>query len=161
MTGVSNRIVPLRRMALGLALLLGAAAVAQADPAIRRKDVSARKAPSIRMAPGPAGSPMPAAAPKAAPTADVSLSALGDERLPSVVYPPESRRAGEQGRVLVRVLVDERGRVAEAVVKQSSGYPRLDQAALAAVRQAKFNPYTVDGKPQPVHASIPFAFKLN
>jgi protein TonB len=54
------------------------------------------------------------------------------------VYPPASRRAGEEGTVRVRVLVDEHGRPKDVVVAQTSGHPALDEAALTAVRKWRF-----------------------
>ena len=56
------------------------------------------------------------------------------------VYPPASRRLDEQGAVLLRVLVDERGRPREVQIAKSSGYDRLDQAAITAVRRWLFSP---------------------
>jgi protein TonB len=56
------------------------------------------------------------------------------------VYPPASRRAGEQGTVMLRVLVDERGRPGDISVLKSSGFPKLDQAALDGVRKWTFKP---------------------
>jgi periplasmic protein TonB len=57
---------------------------------------------------------------------------------PAPIYPSLSRRAGEQGRVTLRVHVDASG-VADAVeIKDSCGFPRLDMAALEAVRKWKF-----------------------
>jgi protein TonB len=56
------------------------------------------------------------------------------------VYPPASRRAGEQGVVMLRVLVDERGRPGDLQVLQSSGFPRLDQAAVDGVQKWTFKP---------------------
>jgi periplasmic protein TonB len=57
---------------------------------------------------------------------------------PAPSYPSLSRRAGEQGRVLLRVHVDASG-VADAVeIKDSCGFPRLDAAAMEAVRKWKF-----------------------
>ena len=53
-------------------------------------------------------------------------------------YPPASRRAGEEGTVRVRVLVDEHGRPKDVVVAQTSGHPALDEAAVAAVRKWRF-----------------------
>ena len=49
-------------------------------------------------------------------------------------YPPASRRAGEQGTVRLKVLVDTNGRPSNVAVAQSSGFPRLDEAAVEAVR---------------------------
>jgi protein TonB len=55
-------------------------------------------------------------------------------------YPPQSVRGGEQGNAGVQLRVDERGRVVEARLARSSGFPRLDRAALDAVRKWKFAP---------------------
>jgi periplasmic protein TonB len=53
-------------------------------------------------------------------------------------YPPQSRRLGEEGTVRLRVLVDERGRAQEVNVAKTSGFDRLDQAAMEAVRKWRF-----------------------
>lgn len=59
---------------------------------------------------------------------------------PRPPYPAASRRLGEQGRVVVRVLVGEDGTARKAQVQNSSGHHRLDQAALAAVMSWRFVP---------------------
>jgi protein TonB len=51
-----------------------------------------------------------------------------------------SRRLGEQGRVLVRVFVDTSGAAAQIELRESSGHPRLDDAAASAVRRWRFVP---------------------
>ena len=56
------------------------------------------------------------------------------------VYPPMSRRMGEEGIVRLKVLVDERGRPHDVVVLATSGFPRLDQAAVDAVHRWRFAP---------------------
>lgn len=62
-------------------------------------------------------------------------------------YPPTSKRLGEQGRVLVRVLILENGSAAEVQVVQSSGFPRLDAAAVEHVqRDWRFVPAQLDGQ---------------
>lgn len=53
-------------------------------------------------------------------------------------YPSASRRAGEEGTVRLKVLVDEKGRPKDVAVATSSGFPRLDQAAMDAVRKWRF-----------------------
>lgn len=57
---------------------------------------------------------------------------------PAPNYPVLSRRSGEQGRVLLRVFVDEIGVAKTVEVSQSSGFSRLDTAAAEAVRQWRF-----------------------
>ena len=51
---------------------------------------------------------------------------------PIASYPAESRAAGEQGVVLLRIVVDGNGRPASVTVGKSSGHPRLDRAAVEA-----------------------------
>ena len=76
-------------------------------------------------------------------------------------YPLVSRRLGEQGTVILEVLVDESGRATDAKLVQSSGFPRLDEAALAGVKASyRFAPGTVDGKPQPMRYTFKFTWKL-
>lgn len=76
-------------------------------------------------------------------------------------YPPASRRLGEQGTVILDVLVDETGRAIDAKVVQSSGFPRLDEAALAGVKtNYRFAPGTVDGKPQAMRYTFKFTWRL-
>ena len=57
---------------------------------------------------------------------------------PAPEYPALSRRLGEQGRLMLRVLVGIDGNAREVDVERSSGYPRLDAAAVAAVRHWRF-----------------------
>jgi protein TonB len=54
------------------------------------------------------------------------------------IYPPASRRAGEEGTVRLRILVDERGMPRDVQLAQGSGFARLDQAAMEAVRKWRF-----------------------
>lgn len=53
-------------------------------------------------------------------------------------YPPAARRAGEEGTVRLRILVDERGAPRDVEVVKGSGFSRLDQAAIDAVRKWRF-----------------------
>ena len=76
-------------------------------------------------------------------------------------YPAPSRRMGEQGRVMLRVKLDEEGRVAEARVAASSGVPRLDEAALIAVKQWRCNPAQRDGRAVRAVAMQSFNFSLD
>jgi protein TonB len=51
---------------------------------------------------------------------------------PVASYPAESRAAGEHGVVILRLVVDGNGRPTSVTVGRSSGYPRLDRAAIEA-----------------------------
>jgi protein TonB len=79
---------------------------------------------------------------------------------PNAIYPTRSRRAGEQGRVLLRVLVDRTGRPSQVSIAQSSGHPALDESAASAVRAASFRPYSEGGVPQAVWVHVPIDFVL-
>jgi protein TonB len=97
-----------------------------------------------------------------APPAEPRTVAATDVRYlqpPVVVYPAFSKRRREAGRVLVRVLVDAAGRPAVVSVGQSSGFQRLDEAAVAALRVARFVPYTENGVPQPMLTYAPVDFE--
>ncbi len=79
---------------------------------------------------------------------------------PSPVYPRVSQRRGEQGRVVLRVLISPLGQVANVSVRTSSGHARLDEAAVDAMRQARFRPYTENGIAYKALVDIPFDFVL-
>ncbi len=76
-----------------------------------------------------------------------------------ITYPEEAKRAGIEGRVFVQFTVDEEGDVIDAEVVQGIGYG-CDEAALNAVRQAKFIPGRQNGVIVRVRMSIPITFKL-
>jgi periplasmic protein TonB len=76
-------------------------------------------------------------------------------------YPPQSRRLGEQGSLVLQVLIGVDGRVAQSKLVQSSGFDRLDQAALEGIKSNyRFFPGTIDGKPQPMWFTFRFTWKL-
>jgi len=87
------------------------------------------------------------------------LSLACPERTPPL-YPPTSRRLGEEGTVVLRVELDEGGRVETARVQTGSGHPRLDEAALTAVRSWRCHPASHDGRPVRAVALQPFKFVL-
>ncbi len=73
-------------------------------------------------------------------------------------YPRSAIRARLQGDVLVAVLFDTEGRLAEVSVKRSSGHPQLDEAAVAAVRGLG----RVPAPPNALHAYLrPFPIPIN
>jgi protein TonB len=76
------------------------------------------------------------------------------------IYPATSRRLGEEGVVRLKVLVDERGRPHDIVVANSSGFPRLDQAAIDAVRRWRFEPATDGNRAVSAWGAVSIRFKL-
>lgn len=73
-------------------------------------------------------------------------------------YPEHSRRSGEEGRLTLQVELDESGHVSETIVVNSSGYSRLDNAALDAVKTWRCKPAVRDGQPVRAIALQPFNF---
>ncbi|MET0647529.1 MAG: M56 family metallopeptidase [Pyrinomonadaceae bacterium] len=89
-----------------------------------------------------------------------SAGGFDDQKLsaPNPAYPAIARAAGAEGVVRVKVTVDEDGNVVAA--SAVSGHPLLQQAAVAAAREAKFRPTVVDGKPVRVSGTVSYNFIL-
>lgn len=125
-------------------------------------------APSPTASTGVATQPIapPLLAPQAAvpaPTpAKVELPSTQAEYLhnPKPAYPLLSKRAGEQGAVLVRVLIGTDGLPQKAELKASSGFDRLDRAALATVLQWRYVPGKRGGVPEAMWFNVPINFVL-
>jgi len=79
---------------------------------------------------------------------------------PEPEYPPQSRRLREQGLVKLRVHVTVDGRVGEVTLHKSSGYERLDKAALDTVRHWRFRPAQRAGIPVAGWVVVPIRFEL-
>jgi protein TonB len=95
----------------------------------------------------------------AAPSTPLSINA---RMSPDQFYPPLSAQLGERGASVIRVCVDSSGRMAGApTVENSSGYPRLDEAALKWAREAlTFRPAMRDGVPVDACKGFRVNFKL-
>jgi protein TonB len=87
------------------------------------------------------------------------LAVVCPERTPPS-YPSLSRRLGEEGKAVLRVELDETGQIDRASIETSSGYARLDQAALFAVRRWRCNPAKRDSVAVRAVAIQPFNFVL-
>jgi protein TonB len=79
---------------------------------------------------------------------------------PSPKYPLRARRMGYEGLVMLKVLVDENGRVDDLEVFKSSGYDILDKAAISSVKKWMFEAGTEDGKKKKMWVKIPIRFEL-
>ncbi len=78
----------------------------------------------------------------------------------NLVYPEIARKAGVEGRVYVNCLVDEKGNVIKTTILKSLGNNGCDEAAVAAIKAAKWKPAKQRDKPVKVWISIPVVFKL-
>lgn len=79
---------------------------------------------------------------------------------PAPDYPGMSRRQGEQGRVLLRVLVAADGTADTVQLEDSSGFNKLDQAAIQAVKKWTFIPAKRSNKAISAYVLVPISFSL-
>ncbi len=74
-------------------------------------------------------------------------------------YPQLAREMGKEGTVILRLTLDERGRLLEVVVVRSAGSD-FDEQALRAVKESTFSPAKRDGRPVMCRANLPVKFVL-
>ncbi len=116
----------------------------------------------VAAAPSPAPA-TPLSPPPAPPAPKVELPRSDADHLNNPVppYPPLSKRLGEEGTSVVRIYVGADGLPQRAELRTSSGFERLDSAALAAVMKWRFKPGTRGGVPEPMWILQPIPFVLN
>jgi TonB family protein len=81
------------------------------------------------------------------------------QRLDRAVYPPDAQTAGVSGDVVVNILIDGTGNVADAKVMRS--VPLLDDSALQAVHNWHFQPTMMNGQAVPVRMNVTVSFTLS
>lgn len=100
----------------------------------------------------------PAPAPQPANATPREITDVAYIEPPAPKYPAESKRTGEEGLVILRVVINEAGRAAQIEIERSSGHARLDAAARVAVEHALFKPYIENGVARVAMAKIPIEF---
>jgi len=134
--------------------------LASADP------TPAANAPLGVAAPTPASEPVTAplspapSTPAPAPRVELPSSDADYLQNPKPPYPSLSKRLGEQGKVVVRALIALDGTAQQAQIKQSSGFDRLDQSALATVQRWRFVPGKRAGVAEAMWFNVPITFVL-
>ena len=163
------------------------AAKPQPKPIVQKKVVPQRKAPASALplaiadpTPSPnapagsltqdlASTPAPVTTPAAAPAAPAPLAPPAIQlpssnadylQNPKPAYPALSRRLGEQGNVIVRVLIGADGVPKKAEMRQSSGFDRLDQAAVNTVLKWRYVPGKRGGVAEEMWFNVPINFVL-
>ena len=149
---------PVPQPALPVPQALPAPAAPAAPAATPPALLPANPAPSLSTAVAP---PKPAPTPVPAEPRSVPASALRYLVPPAVEVPVASRRMGEQGTVVLRVVFDVGGRPRLVQVQRSSGHARLDQQAVAAMQAARIAPYLDNGQAVEVSALAPLAYELD
>ena len=97
---------------------------------------------------------------KAEPAGPKVVSAVEYIQAPQADYPAMARRMGEEGRVVMQVLVNDKGRAEKVEILKSSGFSRLDESAKLALLRALFKPYLEDGKATTILATASINFSL-
>lgn len=77
-----------------------------------------------------------------------------------LVYPAAARRRGDEGTALLELTIATTGEITRVVLKESSGHPVLDAAAVNAVQQWRYAPRTIGGVPVECVEVQPIHFKL-
>lgn len=153
------RPVPVRRVPVTPPPVLAAAPVADAAPAsfVVPPQAEARPAAPAPAPVAPASPPAPAA------SAPVVAARFDADYLqnPKPVYPPMSRRLGEEGKVVLRVRVSAQGQALSVEVRQSSGFTRLDDAARSAVERWRFVPARQGEQAVEAWVLVPLTFTLD
>lgn len=116
-------------------------------------------APQFRQASAP---PAPPAPPAPAVPASVQGGDLGTQMVSGRPprYPIDCRRRREQGTVVLALTLGVDGAVQSIAVARSSGFPRLDEAALGAVRSWRWAPVLRAGQPVIVRGVVEIPFVL-
>jgi len=114
--------------------------------------------PAAAAAVAPVVSALPPSPP--APAAETHPSIPAYAHNPAPDYPQSARWEGEEGTVLLRVLVNVTGLPEKITIARSSGYASLDRAAEKAVQHWRFTPGTRDGKPVAMRVEVPIRFRL-
>lgn len=83
------------------------------------------------------------------------------KRIVQPEYPTFARNAGIEGTIVLKITVDEKGRVVRAVVLKSAAQGIFDQAAIKAAEQWIFDPAEQSGNPVKATITVPLEFVLN
>lgn len=152
-------------------------------PKVEPKPVqkAAKPAPQpVAQSPAPSPTPAPAADPTPAPAAPAAAAPAATPSparetmqvsAPKNVltlqcnfvkpdYPSMSRRRGESGTAYVHFVVGVTGKIESVELQKSSGYPRLDDAALDAMRSTTCRPYIENGQAIRAARTQPYNFGL-
>lgn len=132
--------------------------VATTTPTPAQETSQDTKPASATAPPPPAAPPAPPAPPAPVRTSASEASYAATNRTPP--YPRISLNNGDEGTVVLRVLVTAEGTAGAVEIKVSSGHSLLDESARRTVLSWRFKPATVDGKPVAEWYQVPIPFKL-
>ena len=129
-------------------------------PAVLAAPTAAPTAPAVQAAP-PAPPPPAPPPPPAAPTKVEMPSSKADYlHNPPPDYPRMSKRLGEQGKVVLKVLIGTDGTPQKVELVTSSGFERLDKSAMDAAMRWRYVPGKRGGVPEAMWYQVPIQFTL-
>jgi protein TonB len=140
-----------------------------AVPPVKRRPQPPAQAPVLAAAPSTEPAPAAFTAPPApaVPAKEAAPVAVLGPRFdadylqnPAPAYPPISRRMREEGKVLLQVRVSTTGLPEQIQIKQGSGFPRLDEAAVNTVQRWRFVPARRGDETVAASVIVPIVFQL-
>lgn len=134
--------------------------LAIADPAPVIDAPTGVPAPPTALLPPMAAPVAATATPVAAARVELPSSNADYLQNPKPAYPAMSKRLGEQGKVVMRVLIGVDGVAQKAEIRHSSGFDRLDQAAWTTAQRWRYVPGKRGGVPEAMWVNVPFNFVL-
>ena len=134
--------------------------VANAPVTFHAPIVAPEAAPPAPPAPALAPAPPAPSAPPAPPRVELPSSKAAYLNNPAPGYPAISKRMGEEGKVVLKVLIGADGLPQRVELQQSSGYDRLDRQAQEAVMRWRFVPGKRNGVPEAMWNLVPINFVL-
>ncbi|MGF6674156.1 energy transducer TonB [Paraburkholderia tuberum] len=129
-------------------------------PSASRESTAQAAMPAVPTTAAPSAASAPAAHPAVPVSTEPRNVSHVDCSIPKPDYPDIAKRRGEHGTAIVRFVVGLSGHIETAQLQASSGSPRLDDAALAAVHAGACQPYTENGTPVRAAYSQSFVFGL-
>ncbi|MCA1755034.1 MAG: TonB family protein [Spirochaeta sp.] len=76
-------------------------------------------------------------------------------------YPAQARRRGIEGVVVIRVTISPKGEPVNTTIVSASAHAQLNEAAISAIREARFRPGTIDESPAEMNLSIRIVFEVS
>jgi protein TonB len=129
---------------------------------ISNSEMSAPLPPAPQPAPPVAASAAPVVKDDPKPLLDIEFGSANAPQFlhrEMPVYPLMARRLGKEGRVLLRLTIDENGKLLNIEVVERAGFG-FTEAAIEAVKKSTFRPAVQDGRPVMSKALLPVSFKL-
>ena len=129
-------------------------------PAVLAAPAAAPTAPAVQASSPAPPPPAPPAPPAVAPKVELPSSKADYLHNPPPEYPRMSKRLGEQGKVVLKVLIGPDGAPQKVELQTSSGFERLDKSAMDAAMRWRYVPGKRGGVAEAMWYQVPIQFTL-